>query len=543
MIEGTINNASVRTIKAKAELYKGSAEPLIFTSNDKLKSFTVERIGEENKFFGFGICQKLNIHIIDTEREIETATTDKFKVYLTNSNVYSNPYPAFRITETNRDENTNELSITAYDCLYDMSGRFVSELNFAATADDGEGSGSNSYSLGLFAQTCAAMMGLSLDMRGFNDLGIWSRTFADGANFDGTESIREALNDVAEVTQSIYFVNDAQLVFVRLDRDGEPVFTIDKHKYFDLDSATNRRLTRIVSATELGDDVGAELTETGTTQYIRDNAFYDVVDNLGEWVDEALAAIGGITVNQFECKWRGDYLLEIGDKLGLITKDDDLVYSFLLDDRIEYNGALSQSTRWKYTNTEAETSSNPTSLGEALKHTYAKVDKINREINLVASETTQNTHNISSIQINTNNINASVQKIEKITNDAIGSLNEEIAKLTNKVDTTISEDELKIIIQEILDDGITKVETNTGFTFNDEGLTVSKSDSEMKTTISEDGMAVFRNDEEMLTANNQGVKAVNLHATTYLIIGENSRFEDYTNTDGEPRTGCFWIGD
>ena len=39
-------------------------------------------------------------------------------------------------------------------------------------------------------------------------------------------------------------------------------------------------------------------------------------------------------------------------------------------------------------------------------------------------------------------------------------------------------------------------------------------------------------------ADNLGVKAEDLHATTYLIIGNNSRLEDY-NTN---RTGCFWIG-
>ena len=60
----------------------------------------------------------------------------------------------------------------------------------------------------------------------------------------------------------------------------------------------------------------------------------------------------------------------------------------------------------------------------------------------------------------------------------------------------------------------------------------------MKTTITEDGMTVYRNDEAVLTADNQGVKAEDLHATTYLIIGANSRFEDY----GTNRTGCVWIG-
>ena len=70
------------------------------------------------------------------------------------------------------------------------------------------------------------------------------------------------------------------------------------------------------------------------------------------------------------------------------------------------------------------------------------------------------------------------------------------------------------------------------------GLTVDKANSEMKTTISDNGMTIRKNSEEVLVANNVGVNAKNLHATTYLIIGNNSRFEDY----GTDRTGCFWIG-
>lgn len=56
-------------------------------------------------------------------------------------------------------------------------------------------------------------------------------------------------------------------------------------------------------------------------------------------------------------------------------------------------------------------------------------------------------------------------------------------------------------------------------------------------------MYVTRSEEEILTANNEGVNAINLTARQYLIIGKNSRIEDYTNgTDGN-RTACFYIGE
>ena len=91
-------------------------------------------------------------------------------------------------------------------------------------------------------------------------------------------------------------------------------------------------------------------------------------------------------------------------------------------------------------------------------------------------------------------------------------------------------------------DGIDSVTTSTGYTFNADGLKISKPGEEMANRLDNTGMYVTRNDTPILTANNRGVEAVNLTARQYLIVGSNSRFEDYTGDSGEARTGCFWIG-
>ena len=80
------------------------------------------------------------------------------------------------------------------------------------------------------------------------------------------------------------------------------------------------------------------------------------------------------------------------------------------------------------------------------------------------------------------------------------------------------------------------------FFLGDTGMTVKGSSSDtnntIETTVSNNGMTVYGNDQEMLKANDKGVVATDLHAKTYLIVGDNSRFENY----GNGRTGCFWIG-
>lgn len=134
-----------------------------------------------------------------------------------------------------------------------------------------------------------------------------------------------------------------------------------------------------------------------------------------------------------------------------------------------------------------------------------------------------------------------VETVEKKLDDSIVGVNESITTLTSQVEAKMTAEEVSIVIQRELIDGVDSVKTRTGYTFDEDGLTVSKTGSEMSTQITEDGMQVFRNNMAVLTANNKGVDAKNLHASTYLIIGSGngrSRFEDY-----EPnRTGCFWVG-
>lgn len=97
---------------------------------------------------------------------------------------------------------------------------------------------------------------------------------------------------------------------------------------------------------------------------------------------------------------------------------------------------------------------------------------------------------------------------------------------------------LSVQVQSVKTDGVSKVSTATGYTFDETGMTVEKSGREIKTRISEDGMQVYKNGNAVLTASSDGVDAVDLHASTYLAVGGRSRFENY----GADRTGCFWIG-
>ncbi len=520
----------VRTIKAKVELYNGSTLVDTFNYTDALKSIEIERVGNEGKFFGFVVSQKANIKLRDIDRAISITTANSFKVYFAaGEGEYIQAAPTLYVTEVNRDENTNELSITTYDALKDADKHYISEITIT-----------NSNTMLDILEKIAAAIGISTVFAAGGNIANNSYiNFAYTVNFEDTENLQSVLTAAAEFLGAIMYLSPEDNLVVKGIANAAIALTIDKEDYIKLDCNTNRKLTTIVSATELGNNISATTGAIGTTQYLRDNPFIELREETeaAEIINNLIALLGNLTINQFNCSWRGNYLLEIGDKIELITKDNNTTYSYVINDKITYNGGLSQTTSWNYKAEENETASNPTNLGEALKQTYAKVDKANKEISLVASEVDANKSAIAALELNTESITASVSEIKEQAIDAIKETTEDIATLKTAVEAQITAEDLTIKIKEEMANGVNKVETTTGFTFDENGLTVEKTNSEMKTTITEDGMKVYKNDEAVLTADNVGVNARNLHAVTYLIIGTNSRFEDYGN-----RTGCFWIG-
>lgn len=520
-------NSPIRTFKGRVEILQGSTLALICGCHDRLKSFTVERIGEDGKFFGYGICQKLNVKLLDKNRELNITKANSLEVEFGVDNDYIYPCPVFHVQEVSRDENNNDLDIVAYDALYKAREHTVTELTLPAA-----------YSIYTFAAACASILEVPLSI-GEDVAESFNLFFENGAPFEGTETIRSALDAIAEATQTIYYINHRwELTFKRLDKDGAPVAVIDKTKYMTLKSEPAVQLGEVVRTNELGNTVNPTAPGEGVIQYVRNNPFWELRNDIGELVENAQAAIGGVSAHPFDCIWRGNFLLEIGDKIGLVTKDDTDITSYLLNDTMEFNGALSGKTKWIYRDNGADTGKNPTSLGEALTQTFARVDKANKDITLMTSRVDSHDTAIATIQMDVNSVNLSVENVKKDTDDKINSIGDDIDYLKESASLAVDAEAVTIAIQSEMAKGVDKVvTTEKKFTFDDAGLNIASSGSEMKTQITEDGMTVYKDREAMLMANNEGVNALNLHATTYLIIGNTSRLESWNG-----RTACFWIG-
>nr|DAF53480.1 MAG TPA: tail protein [Siphoviridae sp. ct5wd11] len=177
---------------------------------------------------------------------------------------------------------------------------------------------------------------------------------------------------------------------------------------------------------------------------------------------------------------------------------------------------------------------------EGLANKINDYDKQLTEIELNADSIKQ------TVQNNSTNINNNYQEIiNKLGNKA---QKDDVISLENKVETIQNDTEYAIKVSEdIQTNGVSKVKTETGYTFDDDGLKIEKTNAKTKSKLNEAGLeindATGSNEESLLFAGYDDktgetiVKSKNMNVEKYLTIGKYSRIEDY-----EEGTGIFWIG-
>ena len=254
-------------------------------------------------------------------------------------------------------------------------------------------------------------------------------------------------------------------------------------------------------------------------------------------------SINGLSFQSIDLKMWGDPAYDTGDiieVLGMrsfIQKKWSYQYGFTGN----YKTTLKESS----TISNVEKISNNTNIRK-IKST---LNDITGEIEIITEDVSDNKSNIAEMRLDLNSINLRVEEtsenlasnyLTKDETEAMASTNNEnIDLLRQAVEQSTSSTQMQInIINEEISNGITKIRTNTGFTFDDDGMKIAKEGEEMSSLVDNTGLYVKRDTEDVLVANNEGVETENLKVRNYLTIGRNSRFEDYK----EVRTACFYIG-
>lgn len=163
---------------------------------------------------------------------------------------------------------------------------------------------------------------------------------------------------------------------------------------------------------------------------------------------------------------------------------------------------------------------------QTYKALSGKVLNLRTDVEGLKVENADTKGNIARLQLSLEGISASVT--------AQNSQLDNISKQITAVEQTASSIDMRI--SQVEENGTSKVETETGYTFDKDGLRISKSGQPMENLLDNTGMYVKRSGDILLRANDKGVEAVDVTIRNYLIVGDHSRFEDYNGG-----TGCFWI--
>lgn len=111
--------------------------------------------------------------------------------------------------------------------------------------------------------------------------------------------------------------------------------------------------------------------------------------------------------------------------------------------------------------------------------------------------------------------------------------------------------QIQLVVAGELEDGVDKVKTKTGYTFDDDGLKIEKTGAKVKSKLDEAGLeitdATGSTEERLLYTGYDEetgetiVESKNMTVEKYLVVGKYSRMEDF-DVDGVAATGMFWIG-
>ena len=101
----------VRIFKSKITI-----NGVLYTDEDAIKDIEIQRVGNNTKFFGYGICHRLNLKLVDLENIIDPGNGASIKVELgvilpTGEAQYMK-FPTFYLSQRNRAVEEKLTSLT-----------------------------------------------------------------------------------------------------------------------------------------------------------------------------------------------------------------------------------------------------------------------------------------------------------------------------------------------------------------------------------------------------------------------------------------------
>ena len=418
----------------------------------QIYNWKIERNAEDSKFFGTGVCQKMTLETIMTDFGSQVRTINP----VSGVSGFTFSTPLFYITEVIQNEVANKITYTGYDGLYFATLHKIKEANLPST-----------YTIKELAEKAVALIP---ELSGV-DTSSLNLPFTS-ANLSGEETCREIFDDIAEATQTNYYVNSENILcFKRMNTIVS--VNVPKTAYFEATTGAAYVLKTIMSVTELGDNASA--TATGSpdvsgievTQYVRENCFYTQLKDaqLKNALQYAINNVGNSYLYEYSIKWRGITATEPFDIISFANRDGVYVEAVLFNDTISYNGGLIEQSSWSYkAQDETEESSG---IGERINNTFARVNKVDNTVKIHAGLINNLQEEYAELNVTVDGINTKVQKNTgdiSTLNQTATEINTQVQKNTGDISTlNQTATELRSEVTDANNNASQAVQTANGF--------------------------------------------------------------------------------
>lgn len=354
-------------------------------------------------------------------------------------------------------------------------------------------------------------------------------------------TFRDVLDELAQVTASIICINDNDELEIRYINETND--TLNKEYLKDVNVKFGQKYgpinSIVLSRSAESDNVFLQdeesIEENGLCEIkIIDNQIMNFNDR-SDYLSDILEKLNGLEyyINDFTST--GICYYDLCDKYS-ISIDENTYPCILFNDEINITQGLEENIYTELPNENETNYKKADKTDRRINQAYIILDKQKKTLEAMLSEVTDSTEKVTQMQLDVDGIKNTVSNSTSTLQDNVELLKEQMTLLQQTANN------LSITITNINTDGVNKVVTSNGFVFDENGLNLSKDGEPMSATLNWEGLLVKNYDTDLLDARGDRVIAENLTVKKYLITGRH-RFEKFTDEQGRPCTGLFWLGD
>jgi len=218
--------------------------------------------------------------------------------------------------------------------------------------------------------------------------------------------------------------------------------------------------------------------------------------------------------------------LGAGDMLCVQAPDGQMRTAYIMEST--HTGGRAELRCTGAANREASAAFNQ----QSYKALTGRVLELQTDMDGIRAENRDAAGNLAALQLTLEGLQARVQQ-QSMTEDG---LKQQLSQLA------LDAGALALRLQSVEEKGTAKVTTQTGYTFDENGLHIDRSGHPSASRLDHTGLYVTRYGQPVLTANDAGVIAYDVTVGNYLVIGSHARFEDYMDALDSKRTACFFVG-